>query len=158
MIRRPPRSTLFPYTTLFRSVAGKRAAICDQRARSGSRKAVMTNNGRWAVLATTPQYFRERVWVGTDVSLLKKVPFSCCLYQCGIHRAEAASALRRRTGRRKVSGKGGEICSEILEIFYSLTHRWQVRAPARGRRAKSNHIAVAGGDLTGRDGHRHLGR
>src|SRR2546427_8421969 len=25
MIRRPPRSTLFPYTTLFRSVAGRRA-------------------------------------------------------------------------------------------------------------------------------------
>src|SRR5436305_10502541 len=25
MIRRPPRSTLFPYTTLFRSVRGKRA-------------------------------------------------------------------------------------------------------------------------------------
>src|SRR3712207_7161126 len=26
MIRRPPRSTLFPYTTLFRSVAGRRPA------------------------------------------------------------------------------------------------------------------------------------
>src|SRR3712207_8785966 len=26
MIRRPPRSTLFPYTTLFRSVVGARAA------------------------------------------------------------------------------------------------------------------------------------
>src|SRR5256885_12179933 len=26
MIRRPPRSTLFPYTTLFRSVADRRAA------------------------------------------------------------------------------------------------------------------------------------
>src|SRR2546430_8876332 len=26
MIRRPPRSTLFPYTTLFRSVAAERAA------------------------------------------------------------------------------------------------------------------------------------
>src|SRR3712207_7335325 len=25
MIRRPPRSTLFPYTTLFRSVAGRRS-------------------------------------------------------------------------------------------------------------------------------------
>src|SRR2546429_4607949 len=25
MIRRPPRSTLFPYTTLFRSIAGERA-------------------------------------------------------------------------------------------------------------------------------------
>src|SRR3712207_7506127 len=26
MIRRPPRSTLFPYTTLFRSVSGRRAS------------------------------------------------------------------------------------------------------------------------------------
>src|SRR5256885_10376466 len=28
MIRRPPRSTLFPYTTLFRSPAGLRARLC----------------------------------------------------------------------------------------------------------------------------------
>src|SRR5256885_12121063 len=28
MIRRPPRSTLFPYTTLFRSVAALPAALC----------------------------------------------------------------------------------------------------------------------------------
>src|SRR5256885_7120731 len=27
MIRRPPRSTLFPYTTLFRSQAGRRASV-----------------------------------------------------------------------------------------------------------------------------------
>src|SRR2546430_7377788 len=31
MIRRPPRSTLFPYTTLFRSVAGR----CERLARVG---------------------------------------------------------------------------------------------------------------------------
>src|SRR3712207_7039102 len=41
MIRRPPRSTLFPYTTLFRSLVGLGAAVGDrpgagrQRARSG---------------------------------------------------------------------------------------------------------------------------
>src|SRR2546422_2404606 len=29
MIRRPPRSTLFPYTTLFRSEAGEHAAAAD---------------------------------------------------------------------------------------------------------------------------------
>src|SRR5256885_10152359 len=29
MIRRPPRSTLFPYTTLFRSRAGKRLSTID---------------------------------------------------------------------------------------------------------------------------------
>src|SRR3712207_7721554 len=31
MIRRPPRSTLFPYTTLFRSPAGPRPAAADRR-------------------------------------------------------------------------------------------------------------------------------
>src|SRR2546426_6066796 len=32
MIRRPPRSTLFPYTTLFRSCTrGERPALCAQR-------------------------------------------------------------------------------------------------------------------------------
>src|SRR2546427_12763132 len=43
MIRRPPRSTLFPYTTLFRSHAGSRnpaaadlaAAICSANATAG---------------------------------------------------------------------------------------------------------------------------
>src|SRR3712207_7498047 len=35
MIRRPPRSTLFPYTTLFRSLRGDR--VEDQRALAGAR-------------------------------------------------------------------------------------------------------------------------
>src|SRR3712207_7997827 len=33
MIRRPPRSTLFPYTTLFRSREGERAALAFPHAR-----------------------------------------------------------------------------------------------------------------------------
>src|SRR2546426_12820921 len=33
MIRRPPRSTLFPYTTLFRSVGGGSRGTGDRRAR-----------------------------------------------------------------------------------------------------------------------------
>src|SRR5688572_32494252 len=36
MIRRPPRSTLFPYTTLFRSV-GRRRLLPARRARDGAR-------------------------------------------------------------------------------------------------------------------------
>src|SRR5258706_2531700 len=42
MIRRPPRSTLFPYTTLFRSLAGQtfgrtiRGCHCDSPADSGT--------------------------------------------------------------------------------------------------------------------------
>src|SRR3712207_8156049 len=33
MIRQPPRSTLFPYTTLFRSLGGHRRMLLDQRRR-----------------------------------------------------------------------------------------------------------------------------
>src|SRR5256885_5181510 len=38
MIRRPPRSTLFPYTTLFRSRAGDRRSGSARSAVSGDRK------------------------------------------------------------------------------------------------------------------------
>src|SRR2546421_8425068 len=37
MIRRPPRSTLFPYTTLFRSAAARRARGRGERRVSGDR-------------------------------------------------------------------------------------------------------------------------
>src|SRR5258708_39807925 len=37
MIRRPPRSTLFPYTTLFRSVQSRRAR-CSQSSTAGARR------------------------------------------------------------------------------------------------------------------------
>src|SRR2546429_7072814 len=36
MIRRPPRSTLFPYTTLFRSIRRERRAARQRRAHSSS--------------------------------------------------------------------------------------------------------------------------
>src|SRR5690242_21617066 len=38
MIRRPPRSTLFPYTTLFRSAAGRRDPHRRERRRERSRR------------------------------------------------------------------------------------------------------------------------
>src|SRR2546422_3539811 len=43
MIRRPPRSTLFPYTTLFRSPAGNAGATC--RASGGECDPAETCNG-----------------------------------------------------------------------------------------------------------------
>src|SRR2546427_8584833 len=39
MIRRPPRSTLFPYTTLFRSVAGGRQGLTGQGVGPGHGRA-----------------------------------------------------------------------------------------------------------------------
>src|SRR3712207_8301915 len=52
MIRRPPRSTLFPYTTLFRSrqPAEKRFAV---------RRAVVAKGGEWVVVHRAPNLGRS---------------------------------------------------------------------------------------------------
>src|SRR5256885_2536327 len=47
MIRRPPRSTLFPYTTLFRSVRASTAAMSSREARSSSRVRVGDTEREW---------------------------------------------------------------------------------------------------------------
>src|SRR3712207_8661429 len=51
MIRRPPRSTLFPYTTLFRSVhaAGHRGARADDRHGRGRERADLRAVARGAI-------------------------------------------------------------------------------------------------------------
>src|SRR3712207_6984633 len=41
MIRRPPRSTLFPYTTLFRSIADPHTALTFARVERGGRLVVL---------------------------------------------------------------------------------------------------------------------
>src|SRR2546427_6879912 len=46
MIRRPPRSTLFPYTTLFRSRAGERARRCRAGAAWGRARRRPDRRGR----------------------------------------------------------------------------------------------------------------
>src|SRR2546422_7851454 len=52
MIRRPPRSTLFPYTTLFRSAVGviEPDAVCGDNVRAEEADAVHVLNGRGVVL------------------------------------------------------------------------------------------------------------
>src|SRR3712207_7771471 len=57
MIRRPPRSTLFPYTTLFRSARGRRATVA-AAAVAGKPIVVYPNSGEgWDASA--------RRWTGT---------------------------------------------------------------------------------------------
>src|SRR5688572_32148175 len=45
MIRRPPRSTLFPYTTLFRSIPGPRPRRDPRRGRRRDRAALAAHGG-----------------------------------------------------------------------------------------------------------------
>src|SRR5438093_5859300 len=46
MVRRPPRSTLFPYTTLFRSLLGPRRAIAEVMTTDGVR-VIGNRDERW---------------------------------------------------------------------------------------------------------------
>src|SRR3989449_7084786 len=46
MIRRPPRSTLFPYTTLFRSPSADIASLTQLRSDSSARDVIQLSPGR----------------------------------------------------------------------------------------------------------------
>src|SRR5258707_7830136 len=50
MIRRPPRSTLFPYTTLFRSTAAVERELIAANARRDRRKAVIDEHAAIFIL------------------------------------------------------------------------------------------------------------
>src|SRR3712207_8812292 len=59
MIRRPPRSTLFPYTTLFRSPKKERAELYNKvkEAVESTRGQVLSYDGE---LVMNPYYFADR--------------------------------------------------------------------------------------------------
>src|SRR6266498_2526709 len=51
MIRRPPRSTLFPYTTLFRSPRGHRPTVTFAEAQLASYLCAFARAGAWLMTA-----------------------------------------------------------------------------------------------------------
>src|SRR3712207_654137 len=60
MIRRPPRSTLFPYTTLFRSRSGQIAPL----ARRGVRHGEASYPGSWSPVYDRPCALSEGLPIG----------------------------------------------------------------------------------------------
>src|SRR5688572_32548194 len=59
MIRRPPRSTLFPYTTLFRSAAGVSPRIDRARASGSARRECVRNRRRSALRTRSEEHTSE---------------------------------------------------------------------------------------------------
>src|SRR3712207_9316082 len=59
MIRRPPRSTLFPYTTLFRSVETNIDDHLEGRFNGGTKK--YPNSSAYKVAASAGEPFREKL-------------------------------------------------------------------------------------------------
>src|SRR2546430_2853153 len=61
MIRRPPRSTLFPYTTLFRSVPKNRLSRLESGGREGIRTpGLLVANEALSQLSYSPMSSRDR--------------------------------------------------------------------------------------------------
>ena len=71
MIRRPPRSTLFPYTTLFRSLGG--GALIDE-----DNQKFTKGRGVLVYLKVTPAEIYERIKHAADRPLLLKDDNTLC--------------------------------------------------------------------------------
>src|SRR3712207_8831528 len=65
MIRRPPRSTLFPYTTLFRSAAGRSSEVGRQRRESSHRGSLLKATSRAGQVDDAPAGRRNRAAHGS---------------------------------------------------------------------------------------------
>src|SRR3712207_7204053 len=89
MIRRPPRSTLFPYTTLFRSsyCHNARPHLCENPQGLG-----VTRNGGLAEFSVVPaaQAYRVPEGLPTEAAALAE-PLSCALHRSEEHTSELQS-------------------------------------------------------------------
>src|SRR3712207_9508851 len=89
MIRRPPRSTLFPYTTLFRSVhnlAQERLSV-----------AVVGVATAQAAIRMTVEYVKERQAFGTQISTFQNTRFELAACKAETDAAQAFVEDRKST-------------------------------------------------------------
>src|SRR2546430_14778402 len=84
MIRRPPRSTLFPYTTLFRSEIGRKVLLIDGDLRRPRIHQVFGMTNRWGLsdvlLSDTPfeEFPMSHLARKTEVAGLSVLPSGSC--------------------------------------------------------------------------------
>src|SRR2546430_9849268 len=98
MIRRPPRSTLFPYTTLFRSVAG--AGVVSQQTRSdlqrmsGAALELLDLIARWVHVIRSSSSDRKSTRLNSSHSQISYAVF-CLKKKKLLHRRTAALRVPR---------------------------------------------------------------
>src|SRR3712207_8066441 len=100
MIRRPPRSTLFPYTTLFRS-ARRRLAVPPRRRALGARHRA-------------PRLERARPLAGVDGRLRRLVPQGLHGAR-GLRSALVGGALRSEEHTSELQSRQYLVCRLLLE-------------------------------------------
>src|SRR5256885_16586761 len=92
MIRRPPRSTLFPYTTLFRS--RRRAAQQGRQVRLGVRLHVIVRETN------------EEAWADAERLISKLTDEDIARAQAGYARMDSVGQSRMRSEERRVGKEG----------------------------------------------------
>src|SRR2546422_10443119 len=140
MIRRPPRSTLFPYTTLFRSVA-----VCDEvvvlrdGAVAGRTRASDTDRAKLARMMVdrdvSAPVAREEGAAGAARLVVADLVASDAT---GVERLGGVSFSVRSGEVLAVAGVDGNGQAELVDVIAGL------RRPTRG------HVFVDGADVTAR--------
>src|SRR5256885_16096612 len=102
MIRRPPRSTLFPYTTLFRSALfAPRSRLLDMRGGSVSQNAVERTLGKLA----TDEEFRARFFANPEAAT-----WEAGLSLSPVETLTETSDRRPRQSRQRLDGRIRRLC------------------------------------------------
>src|SRR3712207_7138069 len=123
MIRRPPKSTLFPYTTLFRSGEGRRLMA----APSEGVFAALADPTRWRVLSLLAEHGE-----GTATSLAGELPVSrvaVIKHLAVLDRAGLVQA--RRAGREVRYSVRTEPLGETARWMAGLVSQWDARLADR---------------------------
>src|SRR5260221_9187267 len=99
MIRRPPRSTLFPYTTLFRSLAVRTSC-----ARAGGRPRTRWSASAWASRPNRSEEHTSELQSHSDLVcrllLEKKTRITNCRAQDPLDEARLVGQVRKQLGEQ----------------------------------------------------------
>src|SRR5438477_6705824 len=108
MIRLPPRSTLFPYTTLFRSLRGRSAASLRQNCVtvfSFSKNHFSSPSGRWSIVLLISSWGRDRKSGSAGMPRPISYAVFCLKKKTVLHKEDAkrAFAFRSRIASHELS-------------------------------------------------------
>src|SRR2546423_14618695 len=103
MIRRPPRSTLFPYTTLFRSLRGTGrlagTGVVDVEGVRHTAQHIVVATGADPIVPPVPGLRElDGVWTNREVTGMKAVPRRLLILGGGPVGVEMAQVVRRLVG------------------------------------------------------------
>src|SRR2546426_9689116 len=124
MIRRPPRSTLFPYTTLFRSRLRAALLVLDLARRRGGARLVAAPGG--------------------VVALVEPIPGAVVVREVAGGEDRARDAIEQRGGRRVVAVPAGRDVARADQYLPAAERDRQVGAHGRARRRRLG-VGATGG-------------